>query len=315
MEVPGELEGLRALHQDLSALGEGQLQNIDRLCDELKAHIAAFRQLLDHPPKNESSRKKLTSGTLQVDEDEFAVNKEFQDSSIQLADALDLDEIESAKLLLNTQDDAELLGRSGVASATVVFHERRQFLLECLRMVLRDAENPETHEPLRQEQLQLVSEILEVKDGPARNGSLYVRKCFKAMADSERWLHALAERFHGALALGQPTVPGQEELLTFQQLSLAQQHESLGAIVTYLIKGGYTAADDFFKLLEHLPTLERWNHIAVHYVPAIAAFTSQYGSPENGGNVREARMLHQRIMDGRESSPWALHNLQAAAIT
>ena len=255
------------------------------------------------------------SGTLQVDEDEFAVNNEFQDSSIQLADALDLDEIESAKLLLNIQDDAELLGRSGVASATVVFHERRQFLLECLRMLLRNAESPETHEPLRQEQLQMISEILEVKDGHARNGSLYVRKCFKAMADSERWLHALTERYHGALALGQPAVPGQEELLTFQQLSLGQQHESLGAIVTYLIKGGYTAADDFFKLLEHLPTLERWNHIAVHYVPAIAAFTSQYGSPENGGNVREARMLHRRIMGGRESSPWALHNLQAAAIT
>lgn len=255
------------------------------------------------------------SGTVQVDENEFAVNKEFQESAIQVADALDLDEIQSAKLLLDTQDDAELLGRSTIVSAIIAFHERRQFLLESLRMLLRNVANPDIEGHLHYEQLQLVGDILEVKDGPARNGSLYTRKCLKAMADVERWILALAERYQGALALGQPMAPGQDELMSFQQLSLGQQHESLGAIVMYLVKGGYTGSEDFFKLLDHLSTLERWNHTAVHYVPTIAAFTSQYGSPDNGGNLQEARMLHQKIVEGQESAPWPLRNLQAAMIS
>ncbi|KAL8949940.1 MAG: hypothetical protein Q9222_003989 [Ikaeria aurantiellina] len=312
MEGPTGLNSLRALHQDLVALEDGQLRNIDRLCDQLKQHVEALKKLLDRPPKSDASRKKLDSGTIPIDESEYAVNKEFQESAIQLADALDLDEIQSAKLLLNVQNDADLLSRSPTVSAVIAFHEERQYLLESLRMLLKNAENPDSDEPLRDEHLQVVAGILEVKNGPARNGSLYTRKCLKAMADIENWIQALAERYQGTLALGQPVTPEFDEVISFQQLSLGQQHESLGAIVTYLIKGSYTSIDDFLKLLDHLPGIDRWNHVTKHYVPAIAAFTSQYGSPDGGGSLREARTLHKKIVDSRDSTPWALRNLQAA---
>ncbi|KAI4173910.1 MAG: hypothetical protein LQ343_002678 [Gyalolechia ehrenbergii] len=315
MEVPDELDGLRALHQDLIALEEGQLRNIDKLCDELRSHVEAFRKLLDKPPKSDASRTKLNSGTLQTEEGEYAINEEFQESTIQLADAIDLDEIEAAKLILNVHDDAELLGRSPTLSAVIAFHEKRQFLLESLRMLMRNAEDPDCEGNLRREQLHLVSDILEVKDGPARNGSLYTRKCLNAMVDIEKWINALAERYQGALALGQPTSPEYEDVMRFQQSSLAQQHESLGAIMTSLVKGGYTAVDDFYKLLDHLSTTERWNNITAHLVPATLAFTSQYGSPDSGGDLQEARVLNKRIMDSKESSPWVLRNLQAAVTT
>ncbi|KAL8857537.1 MAG: hypothetical protein Q9178_005865 [Gyalolechia marmorata] len=315
MEVSGGLESLRALHQDLIALEDGQLRNIDKLCNELREHIEAFKNLLDRPSKSDISRKRLQSGTIQIDESDYAVNEEFQESTIQLADALDLDELRAAKLLVDAQSDAELLGRSTIVSAVISYHERRQFLLELLRMLLRNAENPDCEEILRHEYLDLVGEILEIKDGPARNGSLFTRKCYKAMADIESWIQDLAERYQGTLALGQPIALEYDEMMVFQQSSLAQQHESLGAIVTYLVKGNYTSIEDFFKLLDHMPTIERWSHITVHYVPSIAAFTSQYGSPDNGGSLREARMLHNKIMDGRDSSPWPLRDFQAAMIS
>ncbi|KAL8984123.1 MAG: hypothetical protein Q9205_001830 [Flavoplaca limonia] len=315
MEAEGGLESLRALHQDLIALEHSQIRNIDRLCNELKAHVEAFKDLLDRPAKSDASRKKLESGTIQIEENDYAVNKEFQESGIQLADALNLDELRAAELLLDAQGDAELLGRSPIVSAVINFHEKRQFLLECLRMLFRNAGNPDFDEAMRHKQLEIVGDILEVKDGPARNGSLFTRKCFKAMADIEQWINDLAERYQGTLALGQSMTVEYDEIMGFQQSSLAQQHESLGAIVTYLVKGSYTNTEDFFQLLQHMPTIERWNHIAVHYVPAIAAFTSEYGSPDNGGSLREARMLHKRIMDGRDSSPWALRNLQAAMVS
>ncbi|KAI4143920.1 MAG: hypothetical protein LQ341_002780, partial [Variospora aurantia] len=143
MEAPLELESLQILHQDLIALEEGHLRNIDKLCEEIRGHIEAFRKLLDKSQKSEASRTKLTSGIIQIDESEYSVNQDFQESSIQLADALDLDELESAKLVLSAQNDAELLGRSTIVSAVIAFHEKRQFLLESLRMLVRNAQDPD----------------------------------------------------------------------------------------------------------------------------------------------------------------------------
>ena len=55
-------DGLRGLQQDLIALDESRLRNVARLWSDLEARIEEFRNLLDKPPKNESSRKKILSG-------------------------------------------------------------------------------------------------------------------------------------------------------------------------------------------------------------------------------------------------------------
>ena len=57
------LEGLRGLQQDLIALEESRLRNVQRLWVDLEVRIEEFRDLLDKPLKNESSRKKVLSGT------------------------------------------------------------------------------------------------------------------------------------------------------------------------------------------------------------------------------------------------------------
>ena len=55
-------DGLRGLQQDLIALDESRLRNVQRLWSDLEAHIEEFRTLLDKPTKNESSRNKILSG-------------------------------------------------------------------------------------------------------------------------------------------------------------------------------------------------------------------------------------------------------------
>lgn len=57
-----DLESLKGLHQDLIALSQARLPEIDRLCADLEAHIEAFRGLLDKPLKNDASRGVLNSG-------------------------------------------------------------------------------------------------------------------------------------------------------------------------------------------------------------------------------------------------------------
>lgn len=243
------------------------------------------------------------------------MNQEFQENTNQLADTLDLDELQSAKLLLDTQEDAEFLEMSNVASALMLFHERRQFLLECLRLLLRQFTSLECEEGIRESIGVLMAMILETKDGPARNASLYTQKCMDAMAGIEKWLQALGERHQGALALGQTLTDEYTQVTQFLHRSLGQQHESLGAIINNLIKANQTGVEDFHKLLGYLPRLDRWNNLAVHYVPIITAFAAQFGSPEGGGSLREARMLNGKILDSKDSTPWTLRNFQAATIT
>ena len=255
------------------------------------------------------------TGTVTVDEVEYAINEEFQQTAENLADTLDLDEVESARLLIESEGDVKRYDRSHAACAVIHFHEHRLFLLECMRLLLRQSHDLDSTESVRDIARQLVALILETKDGPARNGSLYTQKCFDAMTGIEKWLQSLGERHQGNLALGQTARTEYTEILEFQQSSLAEQHESLGAIVTYLIKAGFTGVEDFYKLLDYLPKLDRWNSIAIHYVPMIIAFISQYGSPDGGGVLREARMLNSKILDNKDKAPWILRNLQAAMIT
>ena len=58
------LDSLRDLHQDLIALSESRLANIERLCVDLEAHIDEFKRLLDKPPRNDASRSIVLSGAL-----------------------------------------------------------------------------------------------------------------------------------------------------------------------------------------------------------------------------------------------------------
>ena len=67
MEDPGGLVGLRDLYEDLLVPEASRLRNVDRLCADLEARVSEFRQLLDKPAKNETSRKALSSGETSVE--------------------------------------------------------------------------------------------------------------------------------------------------------------------------------------------------------------------------------------------------------
>jgi len=56
------LQSLRGLHEDLLALAQDQLRNVDRLWAELEARVDEFKQLLDKPSKNDASRKAVQTG-------------------------------------------------------------------------------------------------------------------------------------------------------------------------------------------------------------------------------------------------------------
>lgn len=250
-----------------------------------------------------------------IDDTDYSINTEFQENAIQLAEAINLDEVESVRLLLDAQDDSEVLGKSMTISAIILYHQRRSWLLECLRLLLATSLDIDLDENIRITVREIVDLILETKDGPARNGSLFLRKCLDAMPEIEKWLQALGEKIQGTLALGETPSPELDEITRFQRDALSRQHESLGAIINHLVRAGYSSVEDFFKLLDRMPKVERWSLGALHYIPIITAFTSEYGSPDGNGSLRDARMLDRKVMEGRSHSPWPLRDLQAAFVT
>jgi nuclear pore complex protein Nup205 len=106
----------------------------------------------------------------------------------------------------------------------------------------------------------VVSEILQL-DASHDNAKQYVNKCLDSMKDIKAWLQDLADKLNSASILGQGAVPEFAESIEFQRASLIQQHESLGAIVHYLVKGKYSAAENFDRILLVLKQADKYDNL------------------------------------------------------
>ncbi|KAI9837296.1 MAG: hypothetical protein M1819_000370 [Sarea resinae] len=314
MTDKGSLDGLEGLHQDLQALLESRLANLDRLWTALEEKIADFRKLLDKSPKNDRSRQALSSGKISIDDEEYSINEDFKQNTLQLADALELDEIEAARLFLAAQDEADELDRTPLITSIIRFHERRHFLLDCLRLVLKLSLEVDGNDGIRDTFREVVGLVLQSKDQPGQTGSSYWRKCLTSMTDIEKWLHALAERVQSASMLGQSQPPEVAEIIEYQRTSLIRQHESLGAILSYITKASYTSVEDFKVLLSSVRSKDKFDVILIHYIPPIGSSIFQCGSPDGIATNQEARSLHRMITNARESEPWHLRYFQGAVI-
>ncbi|KAJ0425429.1 hypothetical protein BJY00DRAFT_298514 [Aspergillus carlsbadensis] len=313
MESAENLVGLRGLFQDLSALPDPSFGNIDRLRVELEAHIHDFRDLLDKPTKNNASRQTVLSGKITIDDVEYSVNEEFRQGALQLADALDLDELLAALLFFKAQEDAQMLDRPPIITAIIQFHQRRLFLLESLRLILQESfeiEREATQE-LAQNALAL---ILETNNGQLRNAGLFTRKCLKSMESIEKWLVLLGEQIQKASLVGEIEDRDVMEAIEHQRHSLLQQHESLGATVYYLFKGPYTNSEDLRILVAHLRRLDRFDGVLVHYIPSIISSFVQHGSPERADSYNDARSLNTAIVSTKDGQTWAHQPFHAAVI-
>ncbi|KKK19982.1 putative nuclear pore complex subunit Nup192 [Aspergillus ochraceoroseus] len=323
MESSETLVGLRGLYQDLSAISDSSFVNIERLRIELETHIQDFRDLLDKPTKNNASRQAVLSehyadfftnpGKITIEDVEYSINQEFQQGALQLADALDIDELQAAVLFLSAQDDAQVLDRPPLIAAIMRFHERRHFLLESLRLIFQESfeVERETTQVLMQEML---AHVVEIKEGQLRNASLFTRKCMKSMENIEKWLALLGEQVQKVSIVGQSEDQDIMEAIEYQHSSLLQQHESLGAVLCYLFKGPYTSPEDLRIFLTQLKKLERFDGLLIHYVPAIISAFVQHGSPERSGSYTEARSLNTAIVSSKDGQNWALPPFHSAVI-
>jgi nuclear pore complex protein Nup205 len=273
--LPASLEDIQALHADLLALSESRLLNIERLGNQLDATLKDFRALLDKNPRNDKSRETLGKGPYtwerrvkgsllindpgELDFDQkYTVNQEFQQTALQVADDLNLDELDAARICLESQADSETSGRSLHICAILRFHQRRKYLLDCLRLILQLAND------LRDDGLQdgfkgVAAKIANGSNLPSE--SKYVRRCLTGMGDIKGWLQRLVDKLNTASVIGGGQQEELKEGTEYQRVSLVEQHESLGVIVLHLVKLGYFSTADFEVVLETVRTADKYDHL------------------------------------------------------
>ncbi|KAJ8069121.1 hypothetical protein OCU04_002795 [Sclerotinia nivalis] len=326
-EQSSSLNEIQALHSDLLALSNSRLSNLERLAIELNAHIAAFRNLLNHKSRNEQSRKSIEEGKVERDGQMYKINDDFKQGTYQLADELNLDEVEASQIFFDAQDDADATGRSILSCSIIRFHQRRKLLLDCLRLTLQqDAElesNSEQEKELKAYLEQIITESIRneptttTTSGAATpittsNAPTFISKCISAMGDIRHWLQKISDKVSSVSVLGQPSQPDLLEIMEYQRHSLVKQHELLGVIILYLVKANHSVEGDFELLLGILKKADKYDNLLVHHFPALAAYIWRYGSPEGGSTIQDARALDKKISVKTDQNAWVLPYAHAA---
>ncbi|KAF2398801.1 hypothetical protein EJ06DRAFT_91734 [Trichodelitschia bisporula] len=310
MADSSSFESLEGLHRDLLSFRDNHLPDIERLVNELAIRIDEFRSLLDQKPKSNQSRQNVSEGNIELDDVKYSVNDEFKQGVFHVADELELDELETTKLLLLAQDDARDLDRSPVASAIIRFHKRRGLLLECLRLALKIAIDNEAEDSV------VASAFTEFKRQVLQPEELanskFWQKCLNAMTGIEAWLQRLSDRSQRASMVGQSFSAEAMEIIDFENKMLTTQHESLAAIATYLVQDGCAVPEDFRNLLVKMRTLDRVDMVVLHYLPMLIASISRFGTADGPCPDEDAQSLNQLILAEKESEHWNLRSFHAA---
>jgi nuclear pore complex protein Nup205 len=200
---------------------------------------------------------------LKVSGDQYAINEEFQQGTLKLADDLNLDELDAARIFLEAQNSTDSAGRSALTNSIIRFHQRRKYLLDCLCILFRISADVDGPEDLRN----YVHGILDQFIRPPQNGPpSYIQRCFSSMNDIKNWLQALAERLNGASVLNQVPEPEVLETIEYQRVSLVKQHESLGIVSFYLVKDNFSSVDDFKGILGTLKKADKYDNLLCEHI-------------------------------------------------
>ncbi|KAI5863075.1 nucleoporin Nup186/Nup192/Nup205 [Durotheca rogersii] len=334
MADDGSLEDFQALHRELTTVSEAlrddresrgclllsqlsQLPLLEKVAGKLGG-------LLSRPGRKKESRDAVMSGKVTVFDDEYSLNKDYQDLVLQVADELDLDEIEAAKLSLLVEDDETTLGRPRKECAIIHFHQHRKFLLSCILLLLElSKEEDDLVAGGLGDELgflgQYVNEnILRANlPGVAATPSQprFVPTCMATMRDIRIWLQKLVEQVTSATVLGRANEAQFQETIEFTHISLIQQHELLAVILCYAIEKHAALEQDFLDFIRVLKQVTRYDATIVHLVPVLGTYITIFGSTEGSGSVEQARKLdalvYQQLDDDVRTLPFLNATIRA----
>lgn len=204
-------------------------------------------------------------------EDEYQINSEFVDDTLRVAEELDLDELEAARLLLDAaaEDDAEIWGRPLWACGVIRFHQERRFLLDCMRLLIEIAADEDIDDDMRDIFGGIVEErvyrVPPPGSAPQLKEDKIVPKCMSAMPAVRQMLQGIGERMTAKSLLAQASLLNKlgdsEEVYEYARISLVEQHELLAVILSAAIEKRHADVGDFKEFIGWLKKADKYDHL------------------------------------------------------
>lgn len=319
MEFDEPFERLQNLQRDLVSFTESRLANLSRLSDELETSIEDFRRLLERKRKSQKSRDALSatpSGSpptikVQIGDQEYQISNEFRDSAIEVSDELDLDELEAAKLCLIIVNDAQDEPDTLSLRAILHYHRQREVMLDCARMIFRKAADQDADDENAQYLQDIVARVMMGEERRPSERSAFWRRCIEGLTDVEASIRKTQDHVQLIAMTGQSLATPNGEALQAQRMFLAHQHETLAAIMTYIIRGNHVLPEDFRQLLSKAASTETPLDIMAHYTPILICGSAYFGS-DPATTEQAAQDLHKLFASGPGQLQWKMKNFQYA---
>ncbi|OAA76413.1 hypothetical protein LEL_06097 [Akanthomyces lecanii RCEF 1005] len=308
------LDALQAFHREIIALnegrGDGSIDN-EALVENFEREL---ERVWERPKRSEESRKSVKSGKIALDGTEFSLNESFQQDVLILSDELEIEELDAARFLLDSQDDTSILGRSLIECAIIRFHQQRKYALDILRLLFEiyTLENDDEESTV----LDGVKAYVEARmlQASAAGQKRNIPRYMTAMVEIKAWLQSLGDKIAAAQAMGQTKDSMSEEMETveFSRISLIQQHELLGVILCRAVSKRQAETADYLDFVTVLKRTDKYDCLLVHLLPALGAYIAVFGSPEGGMDLTRVKDLHSKLFAAVDDSAWPLPYLQAA---
>ncbi|EGX43439.1 hypothetical protein AOL_s00215g175 [Orbilia oligospora ATCC 24927] len=299
------LSDFESLHEALLAIAESNGVGSDTLDDLLSRHQDALKQLLDQRPRNDESRKRLQSGKVQLSDDEYEVNELFVQTTVELSDELSLDESLAAELLLLGQEESTSLDREPKQAAVIIFHRRRHYIAECIRLILSLSSDNDVDPELRAILKQSAMTI-------AGRGTKFGDRIIKTMATIREWIRQLADKHRLVGFHNIPSVAEIRDVIVLQANALSQQHQALALSLTSLIRLEQCGIPELDSIVAGLKSQKEYDVLLIHQIPPFLAIVSFVLSPSTKSTVTELKQKHAEFVRSSKDDRWDLQYVHAA---
>lgn len=174
---------------------------------------------------------------------------------------MSIDELVAAELILNASGDSTRLSLNNVQGGIASFHIRRQYILDLVRFFL---DSQDQGDLLDSKFKSFVSRI-------AKSQPSLLYRTLKGMKDIEELFTKLQEKESRATFLGQLESREFVETLKLRRDFLLTEHDCLAQILYSLIEHDHLDyKTDVSKIFTHIQSIDSYDTILMHYVPAIA---------------------------------------------
>lgn len=167
--------------------------------------------------------------------------------------------------MLESEEDQAVLGRQLLECGIIRYHQQRNYVLDCTRLILEIVsidEDDDVSQIQAEERNELAEYTAAVIFRSTPKG--VIPRCMGAMQYARTWLQKVADRITAAsVIVGSNSGPMPEEMETieFSRVSLVQQHELLGVILCKSIERNQAEVNDFKSFLQVLKKADKYDQL------------------------------------------------------